>query len=138
MKRGTHVGDAIGVAGGVNRHGHELAGGSAEHPVVHVVRDSLGCREGRRQLAGGDDGWGGDQVISVWFDDGKELTRIVSERQREGVRKKGAGCQCRQVSGSVPAPRFWMHGMNSLVYHASSLIFSLADAPAKNRSNEVR
>lgn len=46
------ISDAIGVAGGVDSHGHELASGGAENPVVHVVRDGLGSREGRGQLAG--------------------------------------------------------------------------------------
>lgn len=35
------VSDTVLVAGGVNSHGHVLAGGSAEEPVVHVVRDGL-------------------------------------------------------------------------------------------------
>ena len=35
------ISDAVGVAGGVDGHGNVLAGGSAEEPVVQVVRDRL-------------------------------------------------------------------------------------------------
>jgi len=59
-----------GGTGGVDSHGHELAGGGAKNPVVHVVRDSLRGGQGRRELARGDDSGttlldAGDELVGV-------------------------------------------------------------------------
>jgi hypothetical protein len=59
-----------GGTGGVDGHGHELAGGGAKNPVVHVVRDSLRGGQGRRELARGDDSGttlldAGDELVGV-------------------------------------------------------------------------
>ena len=71
-REGVHepISHAIGIASRIDGHGHELARGRAEHPVVHVVRDGLRGRERRGELAGGDDGSAtlldaGDELVGV-------------------------------------------------------------------------